>query len=234
MILFQNVTKKYDNDVTALSRVSFRVNRGEFVFVVGSSGAGKSTLTKLICREENPSFGKIYVAGKDISLLTKKDMPFFRRNIGVVFQDFRLLPNRTVFDNIAFAMQIRGASKRDIRRRVPEVIALVGLSRRAKVYPRELSGGEQQRTAIARAVVSNPPILIADEPTGNLDPTNAAEIMFLLDLINKSGTTVLTVTHSKESVNKMKKRVIELEKGFVVRDERRGKYGDLAPSIFLD
>ncbi len=227
MILFRNVTKKYDNGVTAVSKVNFFVEKGEFVFIVGASGAGKSTITKLILCEEHPSAGHVFVNNVDLSSLKRADMPYYRRTLGVVFQDFRLLPHKTVYENVAFALQVRGATRKEIRRTVPNVLALVGLSHRAKAKPLELAGGEQQRTAIARAMVSNPPLLIADEPTGNLDPANAAEIMFLLDFINKKGTTVLAVTHSKEAVNKMQKRVIEIDKGIIVRDERKGKYRTL-------
>ncbi len=232
IILFSDVTMKYPSGVVALSRLNFTIERGEFVFVVGASGAGKTTLQKLILCEELPTAGAVRVNGQLTQELKHREMPLFRRDIGVVFQDFRLLPGRSVYDNVAFALQIRGASYREIRRAVPQILGLVGLSDRAKVRPNSLSGGEKQRCAIARAMVAGPPILLADEPTGNLDPTNASEIMYLLDVINKQGTTVLTVTHSKESVNKMKKRVIELENGVLMRDQSGGRYNNPVPRAF--
>ena len=222
MIFFNNVTKQYDNGTIALDNINFFIDKGEFVFIVGSSGAGKSTITKLILCEEKPTSGTILINGIDVGGLKHREMPYYRRQLGMVFQDFRLLPNKTVYDNIAFAMQVRGATNREIRRAVPNVLNMVGLSDKAKVRPHELSGGEQQRVALARAMVNNPPVLIADEPTGNLDPATADGIMQLLEDINKRGTTVLTVTHAKDIVNKMKKRVVEISNGRIIRDEVGG------------
>lgn len=226
MIEFKNVTKVYeDGGVKALDNVSFKVEKGEFVFLVGPSGAGKSTITELIIKEELATSGEICVNGTELSTLPNKKIPYLRRNIGMVFQDFRLLPDRTVYDNIAFAMQVTGASNRSIRRNVPSVLSLVGLSHKAKMTPDQLSGGEQQRVSLARAMVNRPPIIIADEPTGNLDPENAQEIMNLLDDINKRGTTMIVATHAKNFVDSMKKRVLAIEDGKLVRDEERGVYG---------
>jgi cell division transport system ATP-binding protein len=222
VIFFNNVTKQYDNGTIALDNINFFIDKGEFVFIVGSSGAGKSTITKLILCEEKPTSGTILINGIDVGGLKHREMPYYRRQLGMVFQDFRLLPNKTVYDNIAFAMQVRGATNREIRRAVPNVLSMVGLSGKAKVRPHELSGGEQQRVALARAMVNNPPVLIADEPTGNLDPATADGIMQLLEDINKRGTTVLTVTHAKDIVNKMKKRVVEISNGKIIRDEVGG------------
>lgn len=222
MIFFDNVTKKYENGTIAVNNVSFFIDKGEFVFIVGSSGAGKSTITKLLLCEEQPTSGTILINGINIKNLKHSEMPYYRRQLGMVFQDFRLLPNKTVYENIAFAMQVRNASTREIRRAIPNVLSLVGLSNKAKVKPGQLSGGEQQRVALARAMVNNPPVLIADEPTGNLDPTTAFEIMQLLEDINKRGTTVLTVTHARDIVNTMKKRVIEIDNGCIIRDEVGG------------
>ena len=196
----------------------------EFVFVVGASGSGKSTFIKLIMKEIEPTGGKVFVNGRDLVRLRRKQVPILRRSIGVVFQDFRLLKDRTVFENVAFAQRIIGATKHDIRKRVPEVLALVGLSEKIHAYPRELSGGEQQRVALARALVNRPTLLLADEPTGNLDPKNSWEIMELLEQINRNGTTVVVVTHNQEIVNMMKKRVITLHKGVLVSDEKKGGY----------
>lgn len=225
MILLSNVTKTYPNGSTALDDVSFIVERGEFVFIVGPSGSGKSTLIKLLMHEETPTNGQVIINNKDIGKLKRREIPYLRRSMGVVFQDFRLLSNKTVFENVAFAMDIIGASRREIRRQVPNVLSLVGLSHKAKSYPKELSGGEQQRVALARALVNNPAFLIADEPTGNLNPKVAMEIMELLDNINKRGTTVIMATHAKDIVDAMKKRVIAIEDGKIVRDESRGGYG---------
>lgn len=225
MILLSNVTKTYPNGSTALDDVSFFVERGEFVFIVGPSGAGKSTLIKLLMHEETPTSGQVIINNKDIGKLKRREVPYLRRSMGVVFQDFRLLSNKTVFENVAFAMDIIGASRREIRKQVPNVLSLVGLSHKAKSYPGELSGGEQQRVALARALVNNPAFLIADEPTGNLNPKVAMEIMELLDNINKRGTTVIMATHAKDIVDTMKKRVIAIEDGKIVRDESRGGYG---------
>ncbi|MCX7694353.1 MAG: cell division ATP-binding protein FtsE [Caloramator sp.] len=209
----------------ALSNVSFKVQKGEFVFLVGPSGAGKSTILKLLMKEIEPTSGDIVVNNINITQLKRKEIPHYRRSIGVVFQDFRLLPDKTVYENVEFAMQIVEASHKDIKKRVPQVLDMVGLYSKQKNYPHQLSGGEQQRVAIARAIVNNPKLLICDEPTGNLDPDTAQEIMALINDINKSGTTVLMVTHAKDLVDKMKKRVIAIEKGVIVRDQQRGVYG---------
>lgn len=226
MIKFMNVSKEYGNGVNALSNIKLNIRKGEFVFLIGSSGAGKSTLIKLLLKEEEPTSGKIILNDKDITKVKNRRVPFIRRNIGVVFQDFRLLPNKTVYENVAFAMEIIGAHPKEIRRTVPMVLSMVDLSRKASSFPDQLSGGEHQRVAIARAIVNNPPVLIADEPTGNLDPDTAGEIMKVLSDINGRGTTILMATHAREIVNKMKKRVIELERGNLVRDEEKGGYGN--------
>lgn len=226
MIRFKNVSKIYDNNVKALSDVNIDIEAGEFVFLVGPSGAGKSTFIKMLLKEVEPTTGKVIVGDTDLSTLTRKGIPYFRRKVGMVFQDFRLIPTLNVYENVAFAMKVVEASPREIRRRVPMVLSLVGLSHKYKMFPNELSGGEQQRVSLARALVNNPSVLIADEPTGNLDPDTAREIMELLDDINKSGTTILMATHAKEIVDYMKKRVIAIEKGEIVRDEKRGKYED--------
>ncbi|MBZ4656792.1 MAG: cell division ATP-binding protein FtsE [Thermoanaerobacter sp.] len=225
MIKFINVSKRYNKDIIALSNISFEIESGEFVFIVGPSGAGKSTLIKLLLKEEEPTSGSIVINKKDITKLKKREIPYLRRSMGVVFQDFRLLPNKTVFENVAFAMEIVGAHPKEIRRKVPMVLSLVGLSDKADKYPRQLSGGEQQRVSLARAIVNEPSILIADEPTGNLDPDTSWEIVKLISEINKRGTTVVMATHAKDIVDAMKKRVIALEKGNIVRDEVRGAYG---------
>lgn len=225
MILLSNVSKTYPNGSTALDDVSFFIERGEFVFIVGPSGSGKSTLIKLLMHEETPTDGQVIINNKDIGKLKRREIPYLRRSMGVVFQDFRLLSNKTVYENVAFAMDIIGASRKEIRRQVPTVLSLVGLSHKAKSYPDELSGGEQQRVALARALVNNPAFLIADEPTGNLNPKVAMEIMELLDNINKRGTTIIMATHAKDIVDAMKKRVIAIEEGKIVRDESRGGYG---------
>ncbi|MBE7012273.1 MAG: cell division ATP-binding protein FtsE [Ruminococcaceae bacterium] len=226
MIEFINVTKIYsDSDVVALDDVSFKVEKGEFVFLVGPSGAGKSTLTELIIREEIMTEGEIIVNGMELSKLPNKKIPYLRRNIGMVFQDFRLLPGRTVYENVAFAMKVIGASGRAIKRNVPDVLSMVGLSGKADMTPDQLSGGEQQRVSLARAMVNRPPIIIADEPTGNLDPENAQEIMKLLEDINGRGTTMIVATHAKNFVDEMQKRVLAIEHGKLVRDEEKGAYG---------
>lgn len=225
LIKFINVSKRYNKNIIALSNVSFEIENGEFVFIVGPSGAGKSTIIKLLLKEEEPTSGSILIDKRDITKLKKREIPYLRRSMGVVFQDFRLLPNKTVFENVAFAMEIIGASPKDIRRKVPMVLSLVGLSDKADNYPQQLSGGEQQRVSLARAIVNEPSILIADEPTGNLDPDTSWEIVKLLSEINKRGTTVVMATHAKDIVDAMKKRVIALEKGNIVRDEIRGAYG---------
>lgn len=227
MVFFSDVSKKYDKTNTlALDRVSFYIEKGEFVFIIGSSGAGKSTITKLMLAEEQLTEGSIIINGTDVGSLKRRDIPYYRRSIGMVFQDFRLLNNKNVYDNVAFSMKIRNASRREIRRAVPAILSMVGLSDKAKAMPYQLSGGEQQRVALARAMVNNPPVLIADEPTGNLDPATADEIMQLFDAINKRGTTVIIITHAKDIVDKMQKRVIELDRGSMVRDVERGGYED--------
>lgn len=231
MISFMNVSKEYDNNVKALSNVSLDIDKGEFVFLVGSSGAGKSTLIKLLLKEENPTDGKIILNNTDITNVRNRKIPLIRREIGVVFQDFRLLPNKKVYENIAFAMEIVGERPKEIRRRVPMVLSMVDLSRKYSCYPDQLSGGELQRVSIARAIVNNPPVLIADEPTGNLDPDTAWDIMKVLSDINRRGTTILMATHAKDIVNSMKKRVIEINKGRIVRDEQKGGYIHEASSI---
>jgi len=226
LILLSNVSKVYPNGSTALDDVSFFIERGEFVFIVGPSGSGKSTLIKLLMHEETATEGEVIINNDNVANLKRREIPYLRRSMGVVFQDFRLLPQKTVFENVAFAMDIIGASRKEIRKQVPAVLSLVGLSHKAKSYPDELSGGEQQRVALARALVNNPAFLIADEPTGNLNPKAAMEIMELLDDINKRGTTVIMATHAKDIVDKMKKRVIAIEDGKIVRDETRGGYGN--------
>lgn len=225
MILFSNVSKIYPNGTKALNGVNLYIAKGEFVFIVGPSGAGKSTIIKLLMREEKPSYGDIIVNNFDVAHLSRRDIPHLRRSIGTVFQDFRLLPNKTVYDNVAFAMQVVEASAKEIRRQVPFILGLVGLSNKAKMYPHQLSGGEQQRVSLARALVNNPSVLIADEPTGNLDPDTAWDIVKLMHYINKRGTTIVMATHAKEIVNGMKKRVIALENGTIVRDDEKGVYG---------
>ena len=224
MIKLTNISKEYKNGVRALSNVNLEIKKGEFVFIVGSSGAGKSTLIKLLLKEIEPTKGSIYVKNEDITDLKTRRIPYIRRYIGVVFQDFRLLPTKTVYENVAFAMEIIGCHPKDIRRRVPMILSMVNLSKRADSFPDQLSGGEHQRVSIARAIVNNPPILIADEPTGNLDPETASEIMRVLLDINARGTTVLMATHAKDIVNNMKKRVIAIEEGRIARDEEKGGY----------
>ena len=225
MIIFSNVSKVYENGSTALNNISFFIERGEFVFIVGPSGAGKSTLIKLLMHEETPTSGDVIFNSVNVNALKQNQIPYLRRNMGVVFQDFRLLPKKTVYENVSFAMEIVGASRREIRRQVPSILSMVGLSHKAKAYPSQLSGGEQQRVALARALVNNPAFLIADEPTGNLNPKTAMEIVELLNEINKRGTTVIMATHAKDIVDQMKKRVIAIEDGVIVRDEARGVYG---------
>ncbi|PZN12571.1 MAG: cell division ATP-binding protein FtsE [Bacillota bacterium] len=224
MIEFINVSKVYANGVTALRDVSLHIGRGEFVFLVGPSGAGKSTLVRLIYREEVATRGIVLVDGLNLGRLRRRDVPFLRRQMGVVFQDFKLLPNRTAYENVAFAMFVTGHTRRQIRRRVPEVLELVGLAHKADALPSELSGGEQQRVAVARAVVNYPKILLADEPTGNLDPETAWGIMELLVEINRRGTTVVVATHAQSIVNALRRRVIRLEGGRVIGDEPQGVY----------
>lgn len=223
-----NVSKTYDNGVKALVDINLSFKKRDFVFLVGSSGAGKSTLTRLLIRELEPTNGQIFFNGRNISRLRRGEVPYLRRNMGVIFQDFKLLPNKTVSENVAFALQVTEASRKEIRRSVPSALRMVGLEHKANMLPGELSGGEQQRVAIARAIVKNPPLLIADEPTGNLDPDTSWEIMQVLERINKAGTTILMATHAKDIVDTMKKRVVALDKGRIVRDEAEGVYGNEA------
>jgi cell division transport system ATP-binding protein len=226
VIRFQNVTKIYPGTSRpALDTVNLEVGKGEFVFLVGASGSGKSTCLRLVLKEEKATRGRVFVAGKDVAKLSSWKVPHLRRTIGVVFQDFRLLPNKTVFENVAFALQVIGKPRHAIAHTVPEVLDLVGLAGKERRFPHELSGGEQQRVAIARAFVNRPAILLADEPTGNLDPTTSVGIMRLLDRINRTGTTILMATHDDEIVDQMRKRVVELEDGQMVRDQDRGVYG---------
>ncbi len=224
MIVFENVTKVYEPDVTALREVSFVIDKGEFVFIVGASGSGKSTVIRLLIKELEPTRGRIIVGGRDLGRLKRSSVPLLRRNVACVFQDYKLLPNRTAYENVAYALKVRGEGSNEIRRTVPEVLALVGLSHKSSSYPDELSGGEQQRVSIARAVANHPPLLVCDEPTGNLDPDTSVGIMQLLYRINRAGTTILMVTHDREMVDKMRKRVIALDEGRLMRDERRGGY----------
>jgi cell division transport system ATP-binding protein len=224
MITFEGVTKVYEPDVAALRDVTFVIEKGEFVFVVGASGSGKSTLIRLLLKEIDPTSGRIMVGGRDLSRLTRGKVPHLRRNVGCVFQDFKLLPSRTASENVAYALKVQGESRSSIRRKVPDVMNMVGLAHKMNSYPDELSGGEQQRVSIARAVVNHPPLLVCDEPTGNLDPDTSVGIMQLLYRINRAGTTILMVTHDREMVDKMRKRVIALEEGRLARDERRGGY----------
>ncbi len=225
MITTTNVTKVYKDSVVALGDVNLEIGKGEFVFVVGPSGSGKSTLIRLLLKEEEPTKGEIFVAGKNIGKLSMWKVPFLRRNIGTVFQDFKLLEDKTVAENVAFALEVIGKPRHVIESRVPEILKLVGLGDKLRNYPHELSGGEQQRVSIARAFVNRPLILLADEPTGNLDPATSVEIMKLLDRINRIGTTVMMATHDNAIVDAMRRRVIELESGRVVRDQERGVYG---------
>src|SRR5881392_1403559 len=224
MVVFENVTKIYEPDVAALRDVSFAIDKGEFVFVVGASGSGKTTVVRLVLKELEATSGKITVGGRDLGRLKRSKVPLLRRNVGCVFQDFKLLPNRTAAENVAYALRVQGQSSGQIRKKVPEVLNMVGLAHKMNSRPEELSGGEQQRVSIARAVVNHPPLLVCDEPTGNLDPDTSVGIMQLLYRINRSGTTVLMVTHDREMVDKMRRRVIALEDGKLARDERRGGY----------
>jgi cell division transport system ATP-binding protein len=225
MIKTERVTKVYKDSVVALDDVSVDVSKGEFVFIVGPSGSGKSTFIRLLLKEEEPTRGNIFVAGKNIAKLTPWKVPYLRRNVGTVFQDFKLLSDRTVFENVAFALEVIGKPRHVIAKRVPEILNLVGLGGKLTNYPDELSGGEQQRVSVARAFVNRPLILLADEPTGNLDPTTSVEIMKLLDRINRTGTTVIMATHDNAIVDAMRRRVIELDGGKVIRDQARGVYG---------
>ena len=226
MIKLEHVSKSYTAGIPALNDVSLDIEEGEFVFIVGDSGSGKSTLIKLLLKELEPTEGTITINNKKLNKIKRRQIPKFRRNIGVVFQDFRLLKDRNIYDNVAFAQKVIGESNRSIKKNVPSMLSMVGLAAKYRSYPRQLSGGEQQRVAIARALINEPKILLADEPTGNLDPKNSEDIMELLDDINKRGTTVVVVTHNKDIVNEMRKRVITLKKGVVISDEKQGGYID--------
>lgn len=226
MVELKNIIKTYPNGTMALKGIHLKIEKGEFVFFVGPSGSGKSTLVKLLLKEEDATEGEVFVNGYDVTLMSKYEVPYLRRSLGVVFQDFRLLPNKTVYENVAFAMLIAEALPKEIRRQVPMALALVGLSRKANVFPNQLSGGEQQRVALARALVNNPALLIADEPTGNLDPETSWDIMKLLSEVNQRGTTVIVATHEKSIVDEMKKRVVAINKGLIVRDQEKGQYRD--------
>lgn len=226
MIILENVSKSYSAGIPALNDVSLHIEEGEFVFIVGDSGSGKSTMIKLLLRELTPTSGNINVMGYDLVKIKHRKIPKFRRNLGIVFQDFRLLKDRNVYENVAFAQRIIQVSNKEIKRNVPSILATVGLAGKYKAKPKQLSGGEQQRVALARALVNKPTILLADEPTGNLDPKNSWEIMKLLEQINENGTTVLVVTHNREIVNSMQKRVVTMKKGVIVSDEEKGGYID--------
>jgi cell division transport system ATP-binding protein len=225
MIKTVDVAKRYKGEIRALEGISLDIEKGEFVFIVGPSGSGKSTFMKLLTKEEEPTQGEIYVAGKNLASLPRWRVPYLRRNVGCVFQDFKLLPNKTVFENVAFALEVIGRPRGLIRRQVPQILELVGLGEKLDRFPAELSGGEQQRVSIARAFVNRPLILIADEPTGNLDPATSVGIMRLLDRINRTGTTVVMATHDHAIVDSMRRRVVELDVGQIVRDQSRGIYG---------
>lgn len=225
MIEMSDVFKTYPNGVLAINGINVKIDQGEFVYVVGPSGAGKSTFIKMMYREERPTDGKILINGVNLAKLREKKVPYLRRSIGVVFQDFKLLPKLTVFENIAFALEVIGENPRNIKKRVLDVLDLVQLKHKARFFPNELSGGEQQRVSIARSIINNPAVVIADEPTGNLDPDTSWEIMNIFEEINNRGTTVVMATHNREIVNTMKKRVIAIEDGKIVRDEARGEYG---------
>ena len=231
MIKMENVTKVYENGAVGLRDFNLNIHRGEFVFVVGSSGSGKSTFIRLLLKEVEPTDGKIIINGTDITNLKRRQIPYLRRKIGVEFQDFRLLPSKTVYENVAFAMQVVETNPKIIRRNVPQILAMVGLAKKINAYPNQLSGGEQQRVALARAIINRPPILLADEPTGNLDPDTAWEIMDLIQEINRNGTTVVISTHAKDIVDKMQKRVVAINKGVVLRDEEGGGYRDEAENM---
>ena len=237
VVEFRGVTKRYDSGDMGLERATFAIDRQELVFLVGATGSGKSTIMRLLIKELEPTEGVIRVAGRDLSQIERARVPYYRRNIGAVFQDFKLLPTRTVYDNIAYALQVTGASRKQIRASLPDVLRLTGLSTKLHNYPHQLSGGEQQRVAVARAFASHPPLLLADEPTGNLDPETSIGIMQLLYRINRAGTTVIVATHDSDMVNRMRRRVIELRRGRIIRDEATGMYaqdettGDLAERL---
>jgi cell division transport system ATP-binding protein len=226
VVQFEDVSKVYDGGHVGLERVSMKIGRGEFVFLVGPTGCGKSTCIRLLMKELEPTSGAVSVAGRDLDAVTAKRLPYLRRNIGVIFQDFKLLPNRTVYANVAYALEVIGESRQSIRRKVPDILRLVGLSTKLHNFPDELSGGEQQRVSIARAFVNHPPLLLADEPTGNLDPETSIGIMQLIYRINRTGTTVVVATHDREMVDKMRRRVIELNQGRLIRDQVAGMYQD--------
>ena len=244
VIEFRSVSKHYDEGDIGLDSATFNIRRGEFVFLVGSTGSGKSTVMRLLIKEREPSAGTVRVAGRDLAEITRTKVPYYRRNIGVVFQDFKLLPNRTVYDNVAYALSATGASRKEIRAKVPDILRLTGLSTKLHNFPDQLSGGEQQRVSVARAFVNHPPLLLADEPTGNLDPHTSIGIMQLLYRINRAGTTVLVATHDSHMVDRMRRRVIELRGGEIVRDEASGLYaqreqtteefGDMLDSAYRD
>ncbi|EKQ51893.1 MULTISPECIES: cell division ATP-binding protein FtsE [unclassified Clostridium] len=224
MIKFVDVTKVYDNNTLALKNINLTIKKGDFAFLVGSSGAGKSTIIKMLFKEIEPTHGNLILNDTDVTNLKKNQIPFYRRKIGVIFQDFKLIPTLSVYENVAFALRVIGANTKDIRKKVPIALSLVGLSDKFKSFPNQLSGGEQQRVSIARAIVNDPAILIADEPTGNLDPETAMGIMDTLNNVNKNGTTILMATHAKDIVDSMRKRVIAIENGTIIRDEIRGTY----------
>ncbi|HET9073026.1 MAG TPA: cell division ATP-binding protein FtsE [Solirubrobacteraceae bacterium] len=224
MIDFASVSLRYSSGDMGLDQATFSVDRGEFVFLIGSTGSGKSTVMRTLIKELEPTSGSIRVAGRDLAQISRAKVPHYRRNVGVVFQDFKLLPNRTVYDNVAYALQVTGHSRREIRAKVPDILRLTGLSTKLHNYPDQLSGGEQQRVSIARAFVNHPPLLLADEPTGNLDPDTSIDIMRLLYRINRTGTTVLVASHDHDMVNRMRRRVLELSRGRIVRDEATGLY----------
>jgi cell division transport system ATP-binding protein len=232
VIEFRGVSKNYEGGDVGLDNATFKVRRGEFVFLVGSTGSGKSTLMKLLLKEIDPSSGLIRVAGHDLSEITRRRVPYYRRNIGMVFQDFKLLPNRTVYDNVAYALQVTGGSRKEIREKVPDMLRMTGLSLKLHNHPDQLSGGEQQRVSVARAFVNHPPLLLADEPTGNLDPETSIGIMQLLYRINRTGTTVVVATHDSSMVDRMRRRVIELHQGRIVRDEATGLYAPQTTAEF--
>ena len=244
VVEFRSVSKHYDEGDIGLDSATFNIRRGEFVFLVGSTGSGKSTVMRLLIKEREPSAGTVRVAGRDLAEITRTKVPYYRRNIGVVFQDFKLLPNRTVYDNVAYALSATGASRKEIRAKVPDILRLTGLSTKLHNFPDQLSGGEQQRVSVARAFVNHPPLLLADEPTGNLDPHTSIGIMQLLYRINRAGTTVLVATHDAHMVDRMRRRVIELRGGEIVRDEASGLYaqreqtteefGDMLDSAYRD
>jgi cell division transport system ATP-binding protein len=230
VIQFRGVSKTYESGDVGLENATFSITRGEFVFIVGQTGSGKSTIMRLLLKEHEPTGGRIVVAGRDLSEIEDKKVPYYRRNLGVVFQDFKLLPNRTVHDNVAYALQVTGRSRKEIRSKVPDILRLTGLATKLHNYPDQLSGGEQQRVSVARAFVNHPPLLLADEPTGNLDPETSIGIMQLLYRINRTGTTVLVATHDSHMVDRMRRRVIELERGRIIRDEADAMYGRREPS----